>query len=98
MIYSSDDLKTNLKMFVISVAVKEAQSFLENAQNELLTSIASEKYIRETTHDLPRTDKFFVHSLKSLLEMHGFKYEIKKIVDFSGTRDVVVIEWDLTLE
>lgn len=98
MIYSSDDLKTNLKMFVMSVAIREAQSFLENAQNELLRSIASEKYIRKITYDLPRTDEFFINALKVHIEGSEFKYEIKKIVDFSGTRDVVIIEWDLSLE
>lgn len=98
MIYSSSELKTNLRMLAISVAVQEVQSFLENIQNKLLTSIASLKYVGKYTYTLPRTDDIFIHTLKSNLEAYEIKYEIKKIVDFSGTRDVVVIEWDLTLE
>lgn len=98
MIHTHSELKTNLKTLVINAAIREVQSFLEDIQHKLLTSIASSKYVGKYTYTLPRTDKFFIHSLKSFLEMHGFKYEIKKITDFSGTRGVVIIEWDLTLE
>lgn len=97
MIYQHSELKRNLKKLVINKAIKEVESFLESVQNDVLTLIASEKYVNKSTYDLPRTDEIFIDYLKSYLAIHEFKYEIKVITDIGGLRDVIIIEWNLNL-
>ena len=98
MIYKYSELKNRLADIVYSDIIEEAKEFIQCIQNKALEEVGkSDTLIGKRQYTLPRTDANLIYYLKSLLDFYEYKYEIKRITDFSGSKTIVEITWDLDL-